>query len=95
MLHAILQPRTTMKIHEILPLVERIDRKVERLKLLLEMGGTLENDGASLHLAHLRMDVAGIADMNEPVWNEFHESILGYGIGPEREHADPEREQAA
>lgn len=57
------------------PLADRILRKVERLKVLLAMGGTLENNGASVYLSDLRMDVGGIADMNEPVWGEFQRDL--------------------
>lgn len=57
------------------PLADRIMRKVARLKVLLAMGGTLENKGASVYLSDLRMDVGGIADMNEPVWGEFQRDL--------------------
>lgn len=47
-----------------------IDRRVARLRALLRMGGTMENHGASLHLAGMRMDVRTISDMDEAVWEE-------------------------
>ncbi len=57
------------------PPLDRIERKVARLKALLDMGGTMENKGATLHVQSLRIDVAGLADMDEAVWSNVRRSI--------------------
>ena len=59
-----------------IPPMDRIERKVARLKTLLDMGGTLENKGETLHIRGLRMDVTGLAEMDEAVWSEVRRSIV-------------------
>lgn len=59
-----------------IPPMERIERKVARLKTLLGMGGTLENKGYTLHIRGLRIDVMGLAEMDEAVWSEARRSIV-------------------
>ena len=56
--------------------IDRIARKCERLRTLLNMGGTMENHGISLHLADLRMNVRSIADMDESVWRVAARNII-------------------
>ena len=54
---------------------DRSTRKRERLKALLKIGGTMENQGASLHLGDLRMDVSSIADMSDEAWSAIWDSL--------------------
>lgn len=58
-----------------IPPMDRIERKVARLRTLLDMGGTMENKGDTLHVHGLRIDVAGLADMDEAVWTQVRSSI--------------------
>ena len=58
---------------------DSIERRLERLRALLRMGGTMENQGVSLHLGDLRMDVRTIADMNEEAWTSVLSSLTGRG----------------
>ena len=60
-----------------------MERKASRLGALLRMGGTLENGGSTLHIVGLRMDVAGIADMDEAVWCQAARNIIEM-LAPER-----------
>lgn len=55
--------------------MDRIQRKAGRLRTLLDLGGTLENKGGTLHIHGLRIDVSGLADMDEAVWPEVRRSI--------------------
>lgn len=55
--------------------MDRIERKVARIRTLLDMGGTMENKGGTLHVQGLRIDVAGLADMDEAVWSQVRSSI--------------------
>ncbi|MCI1752829.1 MAG: hypothetical protein LKM36_08180 [Flavobacteriales bacterium] len=57
------------------PPLDRIDRKANRLKTLLDLGGTLENKGDTLHIHGLRIDVAGLTEMDKTVWREVRRSI--------------------
>lgn len=55
--------------------MDRIARRTARLKTLLQLGGRMENNGASLHVADLRMDVGNISDMDEAVWTRVQRDI--------------------
>lgn len=70
---------TTTDLNEIEPAftapMERMERKAERMKTLLEMGGTLENKGETLHILDLRIAVSGLSEMDEGVWQEVRRSI--------------------
>ena len=63
------------------PSIDHIARKYERLRTLLDLGATMENQGVSLHLADLRMDVRGIADMTDEAWREALRSVQDH-LGP-------------
>lgn len=65
------------------PSIDRVERKASRLGALLNMGGTLENGGATLHIVGLRINVASIADMNEVTWCKAARNIIE-SLGPER-----------
>jgi hypothetical protein len=58
------------------PALDRVNRRASRLKALLKMGGTLENRGATLHILHLRIDMASIAGMDEAVWCQVARNII-------------------
>ncbi len=55
--------------------MDRIARRAARLKTLLQLGGSMENNGASLHVAGYRMDVGNISDMDEAVWGQVQRNI--------------------
>lgn len=55
--------------------IDRIARRAARLRTLLQLGGRMENNGASLHVAGLRMDVGNISDMDEAVWGQVQRNI--------------------
>lgn len=55
--------------------MDRIARRVARLRTLLQWGGHMENGGTSVHLAGYRMDVGNISDMDEAVWRQVQQEI--------------------
>lgn len=57
------------------PGMDRINRRVSRLRTLLGLGATMENMGNSLHLADMRIDVGNLTDMDEAVWGRVQRSI--------------------
>ena len=61
--------------------IDRIARRAARLRTLLLLGGRMENNGSSLHVAGYRMDVGNISDMDEAVWGQVQRDI--------RETVDP------
>ena len=75
-MHTTIDPHPTAIETSFIPPVDRIERKVARLRALLDMGGTLENKGDTLHIQRLRIDVAGLAEMDEAVWAEVRRSII-------------------
>lgn len=66
--------------------IGRMERKAKRLRALLKMGGTLENQGNTLHIVGLRIDVRSIADMDEAVWRRAARSIIEM-LGVDRRNA--------
>ncbi len=55
--------------------IDRIARRAARLRTLLQLGGSMENNGSSLHVAGYRMDVGNISDMDEAVWGQVQRNI--------------------
>ena len=58
------------------PVMDRIARKVSRLRTLIGLGGTMEDQGNSLHVADLRINVGNLPDMDELVWGQVQKSIM-------------------
>lgn len=54
---------------------ERITRRTERMLCLINLGGTVENYGSSLHVAGFRLALGHIAEMDESVWNRFKREV--------------------
>lgn len=42
---------------------------------LINLGGTVENYGSSLHVAGFRLALGHIAEMDESVWNRFKREV--------------------
>lgn len=64
--------------------MDRIARRVTRLRTLLQWGGRMENGGTSVHLAGYRMDVGNISDMDEAVWGQVQQDIRAMlDLGPQ------------
>lgn len=60
-----------MTVMHVIDESDPVMRRARRLRALLDLGGTLENAGGSLHVRGLRMDVRWIAEMDEAVWAEM------------------------
>lgn len=46
------------------------------MRALIQLGGTMENQGRSLHVAGFRMDVRNIPDLEQGVWNEVERTVM-------------------